>query len=443
MQKIEVIQVSQGILQWNVQVQPETARPESGRSHVGLAQGLTFCIGLCMRNPMVTPEQHSERKPQNAGKSIVDGSLGIAPWNWNLEWSLRQSADHVSSWSLRLVRSRDPSHGHSCRDLRLGNMQPLWMHPPTGLGFVAYSHPCKCLKFRTTQPRSIASNCNWGAPQLFSERCSISTDFFSHVLRKDVCHQSHGLWQSLLPTGRSNSAMQLSSTGFNLVADKRRRSSFVGKTPQGEFTDFLDSSMYSMNRLEEKLPQRMEKTIGTRHQSPHRQLEAKLWPLWSLLQPLSSQRSWKAVRHISDWANWRFMTDLWFDSMRFQNLLRPGIQTTKKWLDVKWLQLKVGDFRIPDLKNLHGSRPSTRYSTPSSDAENTLEKTQVWTNSLSCSSSWPSKVLQNPSKSIKSSIQTSTMADMHWDGHQSRAKRVSDISLSSAVDPSYNEYTRS
>lgn len=150
---------------------------------------------------MATPEQPSERKlRQNAGNSIVDGTLGIAPWNF--EWSWQESADHVSSRARVMVIVVET--------VRLGDMQPLWMHPPTGLGFVSYSHPCKCLpkkfchdscnqvhqNFRT-QPWSIARNCNRDAPQLFSERCSISTDFFSHVLRKDVCHQSHGLWQSL------------------------------------------------------------------------------------------------------------------------------------------------------------------------------------------------------------------------------------------------------
>lgn len=109
----------------------------------------------------------------------------------------------------------------------------------------------------------------------------------------------------------------------------------------------------------------MEKITRTRHQWPHRQLEAKLWPLGSLLQPLSSQRSWKAVRHISSLSQLglhdrfhKFHSEiLWFDSVRSQNFLRPGIQTTKKWLDVKWLQLKVGDFRIPDLKNHNGNHP--------------------------------------------------------------------------------------
>lgn len=261
---------------------------------------------------MATPEQPSERKlRQNAGKSIVDGSLGIAPWNF--EWSWRESADHVSSRARVMVIVVET--------VRLGDMQPLWMHPPTGLGFVSYSHPCKCLPKKSchdscnqvhqnfrTQPWSIARNCNRDAPQLFSERCSISTDFFSHVLRKDV---------------------------------------------------------YSMNRLEEKLLQRMEEITRTRHQWPHRQLEAKLWLLGSLLQPLSSQRSWKAVRHISSLSQLglhdrfhKFHSEiLWIDSVRSQNFLRPGIQTTKKWLDVKWLQLKVGDFRIPDLKNHHGNHP--------------------------------------------------------------------------------------
>lgn len=247
LREIEVIQVSQGILQWNVQVQPETARPKSGRSHVGLAQGLTLCtlqcyswqklcIDSCMRdnhgNPGTTFRKEAPTKCRSL--SIVDGSLGIAPWNF--EWSWRESADHVSSRARVMVIVVET--------VRLGDMQPLWMHPPTGLGFVSYSHPCKCLPKKSchdscnqvhqnfrTQPWPIARNCNRDAPQLFSERCSISTDFFSHVLRKDVCHQSHSLWQSLLPTWvRSNSAMQPSSTGFNLSADKRRRSSFVGKT---------------------------------------------------------------------------------------------------------------------------------------------------------------------------------------------------------------------